>query len=98
MKLAGRKLRRALGSGLSYPPKLPDQSESHELDRLWTGLFWVALSPTQKMVVTMLVFHGYRPEIPRLPEVVGTKTLGSICERALSRSFMANFAKSSLLL
>src|SRR5678815_1598854 len=98
MTLIGMKLRRAAGSGLSKPPKLACQSESHELERLWTGLFCVALSPTQKMVVTMPVFQGYRPEIPRLPEVVGTKTLGSICERALSRSFMANFAKSSLLL
>jgi hypothetical protein len=49
---------RARGLGSSNPPKLSDQLRSQELDRLWTGLLTAAASPTQKIVVTMLVFQG----------------------------------------
>src|SRR5215211_9344096 len=88
--------RRAAALGLSNPPKLELQFRSHELLELCTGLFWLALSPTQKTVVTMLFFHGYFDRLSvRL--AVGIITVGSILSSAFSRSIRAYFSKSPLL-
>src|SRR6478672_11593263 len=66
--------------------------EVHELLKLGTGLFPLACSPTQKTVVTIFIFHGYRWTAGR--ELVGIRTCGSTLINACSRSFIAYLAKS----
>ena len=68
---------------------------SQQLFTFGTGLFPPAASPTQKTVVTILVFHGNRVMLAR--EVVGTNTCGSTLRSACSRNFIAYFAKSAAL-
>ena len=53
--------------------------------------------PTQKVVVTMPVFHGYRPETVGGPGVTGRTVIGSMRRMAASRSFIPYLAKSAEL-